>query len=96
MYKMFYKRISINIKNLKLSVIRIHIFDLLVNSCNFSYLKYNNQINTYHSTQKAFFFFSLREKGLPRVFNNFGVFYKGSFETVNLLDITYLKRILNK
>lgn len=68
MYKMFYKRISINIKNLKLSVIRIHIFDLLVNSYNFSYLKYNNQINTYHSTQKAFFFFFVKGKrAAPRI-----------------------------
>ena len=33
-------------------------------------------------------------KELPCVFNNWGVFYKGTFETVNLLDISYLKRIL--
>lgn len=37
-----------------------------------------------------------KAKDLPCVFNNFGVFYKGTFETVNLLDITSLKRILNK
>lgn len=37
-----------------------------------------------------------KAKELPCVFNNWGVFYKGSFETVNLLDITYLKRILKK
>lgn len=37
-----------------------------------------------------------KAKQLPCVFNNWGVFYKGSFETVNLLDITYLKRILKK
>lgn len=36
-------------------------------------------------------------KGLPCVFNNWGVFYKGNFETVNLLlDIESLKRILSK
>ncbi len=38
-----------------------------------------------------------KAKELPCVFNNWGVFYKGSFETVNLLlDIEYLKRILKK
>ena len=35
-------------------------------------------------------------KQLPGVFNNWAVFYKGSFETVNLLDIAALKRILKK
>ena len=35
-------------------------------------------------------------KDLPCVFNNFGVFYKGKFETVNLLDVNYLQRILKK
>jgi len=35
-------------------------------------------------------------KELPCVFNNWGVFYKGNFETVNLLDVAYLKRILKK
>lgn len=37
-----------------------------------------------------------KAKELPCVFNNFGVFYKGNFETVNLLDSAYLKRILKK
>lgn len=37
-----------------------------------------------------------KAKALPCVFNNWGVFYKGNFETVNLLDIAYLKRILKK
>jgi len=37
-----------------------------------------------------------KAKELPCVFNNWGVFYKGNFETVNLLDIAYLKRILKK
>ena len=41
-----------------------------------------------HTLQKA--------KELPCVFNNFAVFYKGSFETVNLPPIDYLKRILKK
>jgi ribosomal protein S18 acetylase RimI-like enzyme len=35
-------------------------------------------------------------KALPCVFNNFGVFYKGRFETVNLIDMSYLERILKK
>nr|MDD6336184.1 N-acetyltransferase [bacterium] len=35
-------------------------------------------------------------KALPCVFNNWGVFYKGKFETVNLLDVNALKRILDK
>ena len=38
-----------------------------------------------------------KAKNLPCVFNNWGVFYKGNFETVNLLlDVNYLKRILKK
>lgn len=37
-----------------------------------------------------------KAKDLPCVFNNFAVFYKGQFETVNILDIAYLKRILKK
>jgi ribosomal protein S18 acetylase RimI-like enzyme len=37
-----------------------------------------------------------KAKELPCVFNNWAVFYKGYFETVNLLDVNYLKRILKK
>ena len=37
-----------------------------------------------------------KAKELPCVFNNWGVFYKGNFETVNLLDVSYLGRILKK
>lgn len=37
-----------------------------------------------------------KAKQLPCVFNNWAVFYKGQFETVNLLHIDNLKRILNK
>ncbi|NDV82709.1 GNAT family N-acetyltransferase [Bacteroides sp. 51] len=37
-----------------------------------------------------------KAKNLPCVFNNWAVFYKGNFETVNLLDVEYLKRILKK
>ena len=38
-----------------------------------------------------------KAKELPCVFNNWGVFYKGKFETVNLLlDMATLKRILKK
>ncbi|MPM87535.1 hypothetical protein SDC9_134634 [bioreactor metagenome] len=35
-------------------------------------------------------------KDLPGVFNNYGVFYQGKFETVNLLDVEHLKRLLSK
>ncbi|MCD7932423.1 MAG: GNAT family N-acetyltransferase [Tannerellaceae bacterium] len=35
-------------------------------------------------------------KELPCVFNNWAVFYKGNFQTVNLLDVAYLKKILQK
>lgn len=38
-----------------------------------------------------------KAKDLPCVFNNWGVFYKVNFETVNLLlDVEHLKRILKK
>ncbi len=37
-----------------------------------------------------------KAKELPCVFNNWAVFYKGNFVTVNLLDIAYLERILRK
>jgi len=37
-----------------------------------------------------------KAKRLPCVFNNWGVFYKGRFETVNLLHDAYLARILKK
>lgn len=37
-----------------------------------------------------------KAKELPCVFNNWGVFYKGAFQTVNLLDTAYLQRILKK
>lgn len=37
-----------------------------------------------------------KAKELPCVFNNWAAFYKGNFETVNLLDIASLERILRK
>lgn len=37
-----------------------------------------------------------KAKELPCVFNNYSVFYKGNFQTVNLLDINQLERILKK
>lgn len=37
-----------------------------------------------------------KAKELPCVFNNWAVFYKGKFETVNLLSVENLKRILKK
>ena len=40
---------------------------------------------------------SLQEaKQLPCVFNNFCRFYKGQFQTVNLLDVATLEKILKK
>ena len=35
-----------------------------------------------------------KAKSLPCVFNNFAVFYKGKFETVNLIDTAYIERLL--
>ena len=35
-------------------------------------------------------------KGLPCVFNNYGVFYNGKFETVNQIDAAYIKRLSKK
>lgn len=37
-----------------------------------------------------------KAKELPCVFNNYAVFYKGRFQTVNLADAAYLERILKK
>ncbi len=37
-----------------------------------------------------------KAKELPCVFNNWAVFYKGKFETVNLFDVTHLQKILNR
>ena len=37
-----------------------------------------------------------KAKELPCVFNNWAVFYKGKFETVNLLDDAALQRLLKK
>ena len=37
-----------------------------------------------------------KAKGLPCVFNNWAIFYKGNFQTVNLPDEATLKRILKK
>lgn len=37
-----------------------------------------------------------KAKSLPCVFNNWGVFYQGRFETVNLLDAGTLRRILKR
>ncbi len=37
-----------------------------------------------------------KAKELPCVFNNWGVFYKGKFETVNLLDVDRIMKILEK
>ena len=37
-----------------------------------------------------------KAKTLPSVFNNWAVFYRGKFQTLNLLDISTLQRILKK
>ena len=37
-----------------------------------------------------------RAKELPCVFNNWAVFYQGKFETVNLVDVGYVKRLLKQ
>ena len=37
-----------------------------------------------------------KAKELPCVFNNYAVFYKGGFQTVNLVDAAYIERILKK
>ncbi|MGI6069374.1 MAG: GNAT family N-acetyltransferase [Blautia sp.] len=37
-----------------------------------------------------------KAKDLPCVFNNWALFYKGKFETVNLLDVSNVKKILEK
>lgn len=37
-----------------------------------------------------------KAKELPCVFNNFGAFYNGRFETVNLLDVATVKKIIGK
>ena len=37
-----------------------------------------------------------KAKELPCVFNNWAVFYQGKFETVNLLDVPSLQRLLKK
>ena len=37
-----------------------------------------------------------KAKTLPCVFNNWAVFYRGKFVTVNLLDAAALKRLLKK
>ena len=37
-----------------------------------------------------------KAKTLPCVFNNWAVFYQGKFQTVNLLDVPSLMRILKK
>ena len=37
-----------------------------------------------------------KAKELPCVFNNFALFYQGKFETVNLVDVSYVERLLKK
>ncbi|MBP2025084.1 GNAT family N-acetyltransferase [Peptoniphilus stercorisuis] len=35
-------------------------------------------------------------KNMPCVFNNYAVFYKGEFKTVNLVDVSYIKRLFKE
>lgn len=37
-----------------------------------------------------------KAKELPCVFNNFGVFYKGKFQTVNISGVQYIEKLLKK
>lgn len=37
-----------------------------------------------------------KAKELPCVFNNWALFYKGKFETVNLLDVAHVEKLLQK
>lgn len=37
-----------------------------------------------------------KAKDLPCVFNNWGVFYQGKFETVNILDVSHIEKMLKK
>lgn len=37
-----------------------------------------------------------KAKEVPCVFNNWGAFYKGKFETLNLLDVTAVQKLLKK
>ena len=37
-----------------------------------------------------------KAKELPCVFNNWALFYQGRLETVNLVDVGYVKRLLGK
>ncbi|MDD3140576.1 MAG: YoaP domain-containing protein [Lachnospiraceae bacterium] len=37
-----------------------------------------------------------KAKAMPRVFNNWAVFYDGKFETVHLLNMGYLSKMLER
>ena len=64
----------------------------------------NKELTIYHDMQCPYIYpvsfvqvdTLQKAKELPCVFNNFAVFYKGVFETVNLTNTDYLKRILKK
>ena len=63
--------------------------------------QYINMIKEYCSNQNqpvSFIYVDTLEKAkeLPCPFNNWAVFYKGQFETVNLLNLDSIKRILKK
>ena len=63
--------------------------------------QYINMIKEYCRSQNqpvSFIYVNTLEKAkeLPCPFNNWAVFYKGQFETVNLLNLESIKRILKK
>ena len=63
--------------------------------------QYINMIKEYYRSQNqpvSFIYVDTLEKAkeLPCPFNNWAVFYKGQFETVNLLNLDSIKRILKK
>ena len=59
-----------------------HGYDLIIVARNIDKL---NEVKTIKEAKK-----------LPCVFNNFAVFYKGEFKTINLLDLSTLERIIKK
>lgn len=70
------------------------------NQCPFIH-QYINMIKEYCNNQNqpvSFIYVDTLEKAkeLPCPFNNWAVFYKGQFETVNLLNLDSIKRILKK
>lgn len=68
--------------------------------CPFIYQNIESLKDYCKQNQKPAFFIQVNSckqaKDLPCVFNNYGIFYKGNFQTVNLLNTESLSKILNK